>query len=182
RGNARPAERTVAVSVEVPADLEDGRYSVTATATGPSGLSFAAEAEILITRAIDFDTGTADEIPWLRDAGGSASNGPQNRFADGTRYFVYKFPFPAGTTSAEAVLTIDNQYVVEVSSDAEDWTTVLREEEEIRDGSNKADQTIDLIPYLGDGDGERPVYVRVSDSFPDDGWGGRVYHVAVDYS
>src|SRR5690606_38093434 len=89
RGNARPAERTVAVSVQVPAGLEDGRYSVTATATGPSGLSFAAEAEILITRAIDFDTGTADEIPWLWDAGGSASNGPQNRFADGTRYFVY---------------------------------------------------------------------------------------------
>src|SRR5690606_25180049 len=97
----------------------------------------------------DFDTGTADELPWLWDADGSQSNGVQNRFTDGHRYFVYKFPFPADTTSARVVLTIDNQYVVEVSPDAEQWTTVLREDRWITDGSNKADQVIDLTPFLG---------------------------------
>ncbi|WP_230207994.1 hypothetical protein [Microlunatus sp. Gsoil 973] len=75
-------------------------------------------------------------------------------------------------------LTIDAEFVVDVSSDNENWTTVLKEDRRVTDGSNKADRTIDLTPFLGSGaDGTRPVYLRVSDSFPDDGWGGRVYHV-----
>ena len=57
--------------------------------------------------------------------------------------------------------------------------TVLQETRRITDGSNKADRSIDLTPYLGPAaNGARPIYVRVSDAFPDDGWGGRVYHVA----
>jgi hypothetical protein len=57
---------------------------------------------------------------------------------------------------------------------------VLQEYQRVTDGSNKADQTIDLTPYLGAGaDGSKPVYLKVSAAFPD-GWGGRVYHVRAD--
>jgi predicted alpha-1,6-mannanase (GH76 family) len=181
-GNARPAERSVPVTVAIPAGVGSGRYQVRAAVTSGHKLRFTAGAEIQIANAIDFDTGTADEVPWLWDADGSGNNGPQNRFADGNSYFIYKFPFPSDATSAQARLTIDNQYLVDVSPDAKTWTTVLHETEEIRDGSNKADHTIDLTPYLGRDGEQQPVYLRVRDSFPDDGWGGRLLHVAVEFS
>jgi len=58
---------------------------------------------------------------------------------------------------------------------------VLQEDRPITDGSNKADRTVDLTPYLGTGaGGSKPVYLKVSDSFANDGWGGRVYHVTAN--
>ncbi len=179
RGNAVPARSSVQLDVTIPAGTTDGHYAVTATATSGDRLAFSAQADILVARTVDFDTGTAAETPWLWDADGSQSNGVQNRFADGNSYFVYRFPFPADTTAAHAVLTIDNEYVVQVSGDGQNWTTVLTETRQLHDGENKADQTIDLTPYLGP---DKAAYVRVSDSFPTDGWGGRVYHVSAAYS
>ena len=102
KGNAVPARGSVELDVAIPAGTPDGRYLVTATATSGPLLSFSTQAEILVAHTADFDTGTAAENPWLWDAGGSQSNGIQNRFADGHAYFVYRFPFPAGTTSASA--------------------------------------------------------------------------------
>jgi predicted alpha-1,6-mannanase (GH76 family) len=179
QGNAVPAQSSVQLDVTIPAGTPDGHYAVTATATSSSQMAFSAQADILVARNVDFDTGTAAETPWLWDADGSQSNGVQNRFADGNAYFVYRFPFPADTTAAHATLTIDNEYVVQVSGDGQHWTTVLTETRQIHDGENKADQTIDLTPYLGP---DKAAYIRVSDSFPTDGWGGRVYHVSANYS
>ena len=120
---------------------------------------------------------------WHDRSDGSQSNGVQNRFADGHSYFVYRFPFPADTTSASATLTIDNEFVVQVSGDGQTWTTVATETNQEHDGNNKAARTFDLTPYLGPAAGSsRAGYVRVSDSFPDDGWGGRVYHVTATYN
>jgi len=105
----------------------------------------------------------------------------QNRFADGTAHFTYRFPFPADTTSAQVTLTIDNEFLVQVSVDNAHWTTVLQESQPITDGSNKANRSIDLTPYLGAAtNGSKPIYLKVSDSFPNDGWGGRVYHVTAN--
>jgi hypothetical protein len=73
-------------------------------------------------------------------------------------------------------LSIDNEFLVQASSDGQHWTTVLTETREIHDGSNKADRTVDMAPFLGS---DKTVYVRVADSFPQDGWGGRVSHVNV---
>ena len=178
RGSADPAQATVPLNVTVPANAADGHYDVTATVTAASGLSFAATADILISRTIDFDTGTAAEAPWLWDTDGSQSNGPQNRFADNDHYFVYRFPLPSDTTSAQVTLSIDNEFLVQISPDGKQWTTVLTESQQIHDGSNKADRTIDLTPYLGP---DKATYVRVADSFPQDGWGGRVYHVSASF-
>jgi predicted alpha-1,6-mannanase (GH76 family) len=177
-GSADPAQGSVPLNVTVPASVQDGNYTVSATVNA-AGLSFQASADILISHTIDFDTGTPAENPWLWDPDDSQSNGVQNRFADGDHYFIYKFPFPSQTTSAQVTLTIDNEFLVQVSPDAKTWTTVLTEDQQITDGSNKADRTIDLTPYLGP---DKAAYVRVADSFPQDGWGGRVYHVSATFN
>jgi hypothetical protein len=180
RGNATPVSRTLPLKVTVPASATDGHHMVTVNLVA-AGLRFTTQADVLIAHKIDFDTGTVDENPWLFDAGGSQSNGVQNRFADGNAHFTYRLPFPADTTSAHVTLTIDAEYLVQASSDNVTWTTVAQETRPVTDGSNKGDQTIDLTPFLGSGaGGSKPVYLKVSDSFPNDGWGGRVYHVTAN--
>jgi len=180
RGIAYPVSGTIPLKITVPAMAADGHHLVTATVAAP-GLRFSTQADVLVAHAINFDTGTVDENPWLWDPDHSQSNGVQNRFADGTAHFTYRFPFPSDTTSAHVTLTIDAEYLVQVSPDNQNWTTVLQEDRPITDGSNKADRTIDLTPYLGAiSNGAKPVYLKVSDSFPNDGWGGRVYHVTAN--
>ena len=179
-GNATPVSDTLPLSVTVPSLATDGHHMVTANLMA-AGLRFTTQADVLVAHKIDFDTGTADETPWLFDPDGSQSNGVQNRFADGNAHFTYRFPFPADTTSAQVTLTIDAEFLVQVSVDNVHWTTVLQENQPITDGSNKADRSIDLTPYLGAAtNGSKPVYLKVSDSFPNDGWGGRVYHVTAN--
>lgn len=176
-GNAFPVSGTIPLKVTVPSLATDGHHRVTASVMA-AGLHFSTQADVLVAHTIDFDTGTVDENPWLWDADHSQSNGVQNRFADGSAHFTYRFPFPSDTTSAHVTLTIDAEYLVQASADGQHWTTVLQEYQRVTDGSNKADRTIDLTPYLGAGaDGSKPAYLKVSDAFPDDGWGGRVYHV-----
>lgn len=177
RGAAHPVYGTIPLKITIPGDATDGQHRITTTVTS-GDLTFTTQADVLVAHSIDFDTGTAAENPWLFDPDGSQSNGVQNRFADGNSHFTYLFPFPSDAVSAKVTLTIDNEFLVDVSSDNQNWTTVLKQDQRLTDGSNKADRTIDLTPYLGSGaGGDKPVYVRISDSFPDDGWGGRVYHV-----
>ena len=179
-GIANPVSSNVPLTVTVPSSAADGHYMVTANVAA-AGMNFTTQADVLIAHTIDFDTGTVDETPWLFDPDGSQSNGVQNRFADGSAHFTYRFPFPADTTSAQVTLTIDNEFLVQVSTDNTNWTTVLQETQPVTDGSNKAARTIDLTPYLGAAaNGARPVYLKVSDAFPNDGWGGRVYHVTAN--
>ena len=129
----RPHGNAVPARVECPAGRDDSRWYARRALPGDrdgdvrSPLAFSAQADILVAHTVDFDTGTAAETPWLWDADGSQSNGIQNRFADGNAYFVYRFPFPADTAAAHAMLTIDNEYVVQVSGDGQNWTTVLTE-------------------------------------------------------
>ncbi|WP_236585384.1 glycoside hydrolase family 76 protein [Dyella sp. EPa41] len=179
-GNAAPVSGAIPLKVTVPSSAIDGHHMVTANVAA-AGLHFTTQADVLVAHKIDFDTGTVDEDPWLFDPDGSQSNGVQNRFADGNAHFTYRFPLPADATSAQVTLTIDAEFLVQVSADNTHWTTVLQEANRVTDGSNKADRTIDLTPYLGTAiNGAKPVYVKVSDAFPDDGWGGRVYHVTAN--
>lgn len=178
RSNGKPTEGKVPLTVTIPAGTKKGDYTVEAVATTPGAKPVRAVATIQVTDSIEFDTGTKEETRWLFDADSSQFDG-DNRYADNDHYFTYRFPLPAETSKATATLDIDNQFRVEVSSDGENWTEVLVEEREIHDGENRAERTVDLAPFLGEGNG---VYLKVSDSFPEDGWGGRVKHVAVTMS
>lgn len=180
RPSGRVAELEVPVSVTLPAGTAQGRHTVTVTVRSGK-LTWKAQAEVLVATSADFETGTADEAPWLFDADGSASGGPGNRYADGNSSYTYRFPLPADTATASMDIHINNQFVVEASPDDARWTTVLAETEQIRDASNDAVRTVDLTPYLSAStDGSpRTVYVRVSDAFPEDGWGGQTSHVTV---
>ena len=173
-----PGRASVPLAVAVPAGTADGSYPLTVQVTAGHALSYTTRVTIQVAGTVDFDAGTTQEAAWLWDAGGSGLSQGGSRFADGTSHFTYKLPFPAEATSAEATLTIDNQYIVEVGPDGETWTTVLAEDEPIRDGSNRADHTIDLTPHLGP---DKAVYIRVTDAFTQDGWGGGVYHVTASY-
>lgn len=56
------------------------------------------------------------------------------------------------------------------------WTEVLRWPEQTRDFSNREVRTVDLSAHLDGGE----VFVRLTDAFPEDGWGPDVYHVSVE--
>jgi hypothetical protein len=176
--NGSSAEGSLALTVTVPAGTADGTYTVGATVSAPNTTAVRATATVTVAHQIDFGTGTAAEQPWLWDADSSQIDGGSNRFADNDHYFVYRFPLPADTTTGTVTLSIDNEFLVQASSDGQTWTTVLQETQQIRDGSNKADRTIDIAPFLGT---NKTVYIRVADSFPQDGWGGRVSHVTVTF-
>ena len=62
-----------------------------------------------------------------------------------------------------------------VSTPNVQWTTLLRETNQVRDASNRAVYTADLSPFLG----VEAVYLRYQDAFPDDGWGPSVSQVTV---
>ncbi|SDS57887.1 GH92 family glycosyl hydrolase [Microlunatus soli] len=177
--DGKPVQGTVPFTVTIPGGTPEGEYPVAATVTMPGAAPVRSVALYRVTEKIAFDTGTADEQPWLSDADGSQVDGGGNRFADNANHFTYTFALPQQSTGATVTLLIDNQFRVQASADGKDWTDVLVEEREIRDGSNRAERSVDLAPYLGS---DNTVSVKVSDSFPDDGWGGRVGHVTVTMS
>ncbi|WP_433379285.1 LamG-like jellyroll fold domain-containing protein [Actinoplanes sp. CA-142083] len=118
--------------------------------------------------AVDVDTPGEKAI--LTD-GGSLIDGTRARYADGATSFTYKFTLPSDTTGASLITDIANQFLVETSPNNSTWTKVLEETRDIRDGSNRAVRTIDLTPALAGG---KTIYLRVRDSQPATGWGGRV--------
>jgi RHS repeat-associated protein len=110
----------------------------------------------------------------------SQVDGPGARFADGNNSWAYSFELPSKWltpsgkrnqyTSVKLTLKIDNQFLIEASADGANWTELARETRNIRDHSNLASRTFDLTPFLA----ENEVRVRIRDSQPSDGWGGRV--------
>lgn len=164
------------VQVTAAADAEPGEFMLTATATaGDSSASAGLTARIL-PDLIEFVPGTPEEDYWVHDPGASITQ-TGLRFADNDRYWIYRFALPVETTAAMLALTLDNQFLVEVRADEGDWVEVLRETEEIRDGSNSDTFEVDLTEHLGQ---ERVIDVRFSDSFPEDGWGIRLFGVTLE--
>ena len=178
-GDGAVATAEVTVPVTVPADAPDGAHEIRVSARGPARQEFTAGTRVVVAREIDVVGGTEDG-PWLWEDRGSGVTDEPGRFADGTGSFTYRFPFPPSTASAQITLTLSNQFVVEVSADGEAWTEVLRETEPLRDASNRGDRTLEATPYLSGED--RDVFVRVSDAFPEDGWGGQVHRVRAEYA
>jgi hypothetical protein len=59
------------------------------------------------------------------------------------------------------------------------WTELLREDEQVTDSSNHDAYKVDLSDQVSSADSTGTVYVRLSDSFPKDGWGPCVFAVEV---
>ncbi len=122
---------------------------------------------------VEFAPGSDGETPWLFDAGGSQLNGTvpggRARFADNERYFVYRFPIRDGVTGGSLRLDLQAEFLVQVSTDGQTWRTVLEETRRITDGSNRGWRELDVSELADPGE---TLYVRIADSFPEDGWGG----------
>jgi len=59
-----------------------------------------------------FDVGTTNETPYLYANSGSGPDNRGHRYADGTGYLTYRFPFPTNTSSAKLTLDLANNFVV----------------------------------------------------------------------
>jgi hypothetical protein len=165
----------VTFHVAVPAGTEPGDYAVQAVVTSKRGTGAASGAIHVTGDVISFTPFTSAEQPWLFDADGSQSDGSvfdgHARFADGNAHFTYRFDLPADVTGGTLTLDIGNQYLVEVSSDNQAWMTVLEATGLTGDTGlmNRAERSLDLNDIRG---GSRTLYVRISDDYPPDGWGG----------
>jgi predicted alpha-1,2-mannosidase len=166
--------QTVTLNVAVPAGTPPGAHELRVAAATPVGTARVTAAVQVIGDTIEFTPGTAAETPWLVDADGSQLDGAihdgHGRFADGGSHFTYRFDLPADVTGGTLTLEIGNEYLVDVSSDGKSWRTALKETAQEHDlGNLDPPQTLDLNSLRA---GSRTLYVRIGDSYPDDGWGG----------
>jgi predicted alpha-1,2-mannosidase len=165
--------QTVTLNVSIPGDAELGSYPIAVTATSKRTTAKAAGTLNVVGDVVEFTPGTAAEEPWLFDAGGSQLDGEvydgRARFADNGRYFIYRFPIGADVTGGTLRLDLQAEFLVQVSTDLEHWDPVLEETRRITDGSNRGWRELDVSDLAGPGE---TLYLRIADSFPDDGWGG----------
>jgi predicted alpha-1,2-mannosidase len=151
--------------VAVPAGTELGTYAIELVANGSARVS----ANVTVVGdVVEFAPNTAAEEPWLFDADGSQFDG-RGRFADNERYFVYRFPIREDATGGTLSLLLRAEFLVQVSNDGTSWRTVLEETRPITDGSNEGPRELDVMDLVEPGE---TLYVRIADSFPEDGWGG----------
>jgi predicted alpha-1,2-mannosidase len=165
---------TVAFEVTVPPGTQPGAYPVALTATSSGGATAKGSANVnVVGDVVEFAPGSDGETPWLFDADGSQLNGTvpggRARFADNERYFVYRFPIRNGVTGGTLRLDLQAEFLVQVSTDGQTWRTVLEETRRITDGSNRGWRELNVLQLANPG---QTLYVRIADSFPDDGWGG----------
>jgi predicted alpha-1,2-mannosidase len=170
---AAGASQTVTLNVAVPEGTELGSYPISVAATSRRATARAAGTVHVVGDVVEFTPGTDAEQPWLFDAGGSQLNGDvydgRARFADNERYFVYRFEIGDDVTGGTLRLDLQAEFLVQVSSDAQTWRTVLEETRRITDGSNRGWRELDVSDLAEPGE---TLYLRIADSFPDDGWGG----------
>jgi hypothetical protein len=165
----------VTFHVAVPAGTEPGDYAVQAVVTSKRGTGAAAGAIHVTGDVIEFTPFTPAEEPWLFEADGSQSDGSvfdgHARFADGGAHFTYRFALPGDVTGGTLTLDIGNQYFVEVSPDNQTWRLVLEYMGMPGDTglTNRAERSLDLNDLRGT---SSTLYVRISDKYPEDGWGG----------
>ncbi|TDD02749.1 glycoside hydrolase family 92 protein [Nonomuraea deserti] len=175
------ASQTLTFEVAVPATAGPGSHVIRLAATSDQGSTGEQVAVTLIGDTVEFTPGTPAEEPWLLDAGGSQLDGEVHdgraRFTDGDSHATYRFELPAQVTGGSLTLDIANQFLVEVSEDQRTWRTVLREENDVRDRSNRAERTLDLADLRGE---SRTFYLRIGDSRPDDGWGSWLARVRLE--
>ena len=94
------------------------------------------------------------------------------RFADLSQAFIYRIPILKGADSVSIEIEIANRFLVDESSDNENWVTLFREEEDIFNGENVQTHIIELTQ---DQLKEQFYFLRMSCRNPESGWGGMMY-------
>jgi predicted alpha-1,2-mannosidase len=172
--------QTVTAQVTVPAGTAPGTYPIAVTVTSDQGSARATSLVTVIGDLIEFTPGTAAEQPWLFDADASQLDGDvydgRARFTDGNSYATYRFQLPGDVTGGTLTLDIGNQFLVQTSTDNQNWRTILDETNPVRDLSNRAERSFDLNSLRDDG---QIVYLRIADSQPADGWGAWLARVRI---
>jgi predicted alpha-1,2-mannosidase len=169
---AAGASEDVTVQVAVPAGASAGSHALRAVATSDVGTARAPGSVLVVGDTIEFTAGSDAEQPWLSDADGSQLtnvNGRDGRYADNAAHFTYRFDIPEDVTGGTLTLDIGNQFLVDVSTDGQNWTTVLRDTAGTTDLSNLQPRSLDLNTLRA---GQQTLFVRVGDARPENGWGG----------
>ncbi|THF82686.1 GxGYxYP domain-containing protein [Cohnella fermenti] len=122
---------------------------------------------------------THDESGYLYADDGSFIADGDHRVADGAASWTYRFDLANTAASLDLKLDIANNYKVEVSTDAANWTTEAVAPADIHDASNRVALDLDLSSYLTSNP-DKTVYVRFGDASPTDGWGASLFGVGVN--
>lgn len=177
------ASTTFPVTVSPPAGSAGGLSPVQAFARvdAGAGADVVGMGQVSVSaNDIAFVPNTLGERPWLLPGGGSQLDGAVEdgnaRFTDGTSTATYRFDLPADVSGGTITVDVLNEFLVSTSTDGNTFTERLREEREVKDGSNRADRTIDLETARAGG---TTVFMRIGDSFPGDGWGTWLGHVRI---
>ncbi|GHO83630.1 hypothetical protein KSZ_16360 [Dictyobacter formicarum] len=100
----------------------------------------------------------------------------RGKFPNSLAAYTWEFQHLWPQTTHRMLIGLRPSTSVPVPSDNwKDFQTVLQENQQVRDASNRSTYTIDLSSYLGND----AVYLRFQDAFPQDGWGPSVHEVTV---
>lgn len=109
-------------------------------------------------------------------------NGSGYLFCDGNNTAVFRFNIDPQATVASLVLTVAQNYVLEISADGVNWTDQRVDESlagigECNEG-NKKEIVYDISSYCPGG----VVYFRLGDQTTGNGWGGVLFNVLLTYT
>ena len=125
-----------------------------------------------------FFIATEDEKAYLYDDKAHYNGDKTIHYADKTAYFVYLYNIEnyQKMTSVSWTAMAGQQLYLQVSNDGATWTDVFKWEGELKENGSGvmayAYTTYDLTPYIDLSCST--VYVKISDSYPEKGWGGAI--------
>ncbi|MBE6661349.1 MAG: hypothetical protein E7605_08120 [Ruminococcaceae bacterium] len=123
----------------------------------------------------EFTIGTEGENAYLLPEGNSQlQNNNISRYADKTKYFIYKYTLK-NIYQIQKILwraRTQGQLLLQISVDKENWITIV----ESTDQLSMALREYDLTNLLADklGTSVNTIYVRIGDANPNDYWGGSI--------
>ena len=150
-----------------------GQLSDRVVATSSRATAKAAGTVHVVGDVIEFTPSRPTEEPWLFDAGGSQLDGASTtaaRFADNERYFVYRFEIGDDVTGGTLRLLLHGGVP---RAGVQRRRRAGRRCWRRRGGSPTARTTTGASSTSTTlADPGETLYLRIADSFPDDGWGG----------
>ncbi|WP_428957335.1 GH92 family glycosyl hydrolase [Streptomyces sp. cg35] len=177
---------TVTVKITAADDAAPGTQKIRATARWDDWTVTGQGVARVVGDVTEIEPGTESEKDVLTGDEGSQLTGDgadgQARYADEKHTFTYRLPVPDASRGT-VTLDLANQFLVEVYANGEQWTSVLREPDPVIFQSNRAQRSLDLtdLRKQAGGDGNA-LFLRFSDSRPEDGWGAWLAGVRVETS